>query len=100
MPTRETEGVGGAAKEVAQHASRIARLELDLALIELKEKAAALLGGIVLGLGAAVLALFGLGFALATIAAAFETFLPTWLSLLIVAAVLLVGAGLLGMLAI
>ena len=92
MPTRETESVGAAAKEVAQHASRIARLEL-------KEKATALAGGIVLGVVALVLALFGLGFALATIAAALDTFLATWLALLIVSAVLVAGSGLLGLLA-
>ena len=91
--------MGAAAKEVAQHASRIARLELDLALIELKEKATALAGGIVLGVVALVLALFGLGFALATIAAALDTFLATWLALLIVSAVLVAGSGLLGLLA-
>jgi uncharacterized membrane protein YqjE len=99
MRTHETDGLGTAAKEVAQHASRIARLELNLALLELKEKVAALVGGILLGLVAAVLMLFGIGFAGATIAAALETFLPTWLSLLIVTAAFLVGAGTLGALA-
>jgi hypothetical protein len=40
-----------------------------------------------------------LAFALATIAAAFATFLPWWLALLIVTGGLLVLSGLLGMLA-
>ena len=95
----QAEGVGTAAKEVAQHASQIARLELNLALLELKEKVAALVGGILRGLVAAVLALFGVGFAGATAAAALETFLPRWLSLLIVTAAFLAGAGTLGALA-
>jgi len=45
MPTRETEanaGVGPAAKQVAEHASSLARLELELAILELKKKGAAL----------------------------------------------------------
>lgn len=92
-------GVGGAAKSVAEHASALARLEVELATLELKNKVTALGIGIGLGVGAAIFALFGLGFVFATIAAAFETFLPTWLSLLIVTALLFALAGTLGMLA-
>jgi hypothetical protein len=78
-------GLGGAAKSVAEHASAIAKLELELAGLELKGKVAALGVGIGLVVGAAVFGLFMLGFLFATIAAALATFLPTWLSLLIVA---------------
>jgi uncharacterized membrane protein len=104
MPTPVPEqqangGVGGAAKSVAEHASAIARLEVELATVELKKKVIALALGIGLGAGAAIFGLFGLGFVLATIAAALATFLSTWLALLIVAAGLLVLAGLLGVLA-
>jgi hypothetical protein len=102
MPTRETEasaGVGSAAKQVAEHASALARLELELATLELKKKVAALGVGIGLGLGAAVFLLFMLGFAFATIAAALATAMSTWLALLIVTVGLLVLAGVLGMLA-
>jgi uncharacterized membrane protein YqjE len=95
MRTHETESVGTAAKEVAQHASHIVRLELNLALLELKEKVAALVGGIVLALVGAVLGLFGLGFAASTIAAALATAMPTWLALLIVTAGFFVLAGIL-----
>ena len=43
MPTQEAErGVGPAAKQVAEHASTLARLELELALLEVKGKVAAL----------------------------------------------------------
>lgn len=77
-------GLGGAAKSVAEHASAIARLELELAGLELKGKVTALGVGIGLTVGAAVFGLFMLGFLFATIAAALATFMPTWLALLIV----------------
>ena len=104
MPTPTSEslrngGVGGAAKQVADHASAIAKLELELAALELKKKVAALGVGIGMGIGAAVFGLFMLGFLFATVAAALATFLSTWLALLIVTAFLGVVAGTLGMLA-
>ena len=49
MPTRgasDKTGVGGAAKQVAEHASSLARLELELAGLELKRKAGALGAGV------------------------------------------------------
>jgi hypothetical protein len=92
-------GVGGAAKDVAEHASAIARLELELAGIELKKKVGKIGLGIGLGAGAAVLAVFFVGFLFATLAAVLATFMPWWLSLLIVTLVLLAGTALLGLLA-
>ena len=77
-------GLGGATKAVAEHASAIVRLELELAGLELKAKVTAIGVGIGLLVGAAVFALFMLGWLFATLTAALETFLPTWLSLLIV----------------
>src|SRR5215204_2832719 len=91
-------GVGGAAKQVAEHASSLAKLELELAGLELKRKVGALGAGLGLGIGAALLALFALGFLLATIGAALATFLDTWLALLLVGVGLLALAGLLGLL--
>jgi uncharacterized membrane protein YqjE len=79
-----TPGLGAAAKQVAEHASSIARLELELASLELKKKIAALGLGIGLLVGALLVLFYGLGFMFATAAAAFATFLPLWLSLLIV----------------
>ena len=100
MPTQGANGgVGGAAKQVADHASSLAKLELELAILELKKKVVALGLGIGLGLGAAIFGLFMLGFAFATIAAAFATFLPTWLALLIVTGILCLLASVLGALA-
>lgn len=95
----EKHGVGAAAKQVAEHASSLARLELELAGLELKRKAGALGAGAALGVGAALLALFALGFAFATLAAALATFLPTWLALLLVTIGLFAIAGILGLLA-
>jgi hypothetical protein len=92
-------GVGGAAKSVAEHASAIARLEVELATLELKNKVTVLGVGIGMGVGAAIFGLFGLGFVFATIAAALATFLPWWLALLIVTVALFLLAGLLGLLA-
>jgi Putative Actinobacterial Holin-X, holin superfamily III len=93
-------GLGGAAKQVADHATSIARLEVELAVIELKRKVISLALGIGLAVAAAVLAFFMLGFGLATIAAALATVVSTWLALLIVAAGLAGLAGLLALLAI
>jgi uncharacterized membrane protein YqjE len=104
MPTYETDAqsqsFGTAAKTVAEHASAIVRLEIELATMELKRKIVSLALGIVLGLAAALFLLFMLGFVFAAIAAGFATFLATWLALLITAGILLAVAGLLGFLAI
>lgn len=101
MPTRAADNgsVGGAAKQVAEHASSIAKLELELASLELKKKAVALGLGAGLGVGSAIFGLFMLGFAFATVAAALATTLSTWLALLIVTAILAFLAALLGVLA-
>ena len=92
-------GVGGAAKQVAEHASSLAKLELELAGLELKRKVGSLGAGLGLGIGAALFALFGLGFLFATVAAALASVLDTWLALLLVTVGLFALAGLLGLLA-
>jgi magnesium-transporting ATPase (P-type) len=106
MHTREAEtatggdtSLGAAAKQVAEHASTLARLEIELAKLELTRKVTSLGKGIAFGLVAAVLLLFVLGFLAAAGAAALATAMSTWLALLIVAAALLAAAGLLGLLA-
>ena len=97
MPTQEADSatLGSAAKLVAEKASSIARLELELAAIELKRKLAALGLGLGLLFGAVAVLLYGIGFGFATIAAALATFLPVWLSLLIVTLFLFAVAGIL-----
>ena len=101
MPTQETENasLGTATKQVAEHASSLARLELELAILELKRKVTSLGIGIGFGVGALIFALFMLGFAFATLAAGLATTMPTWLALLITTGILLGLAGLLGILA-
>jgi uncharacterized membrane protein YqjE len=103
MPTRETtepNGVGPAAKQVAEHASSLARLELELAALELKKKAANLGIGIGLGAGGLLFAFFALGFTFATIAAGLATTMPVWAALLVTTAILFFLAGTLAVIAI
>ena len=101
MPTQSGErGLGAAARAVSERVSSIVRLEIQLAVSELKRKVVALGLGIGLLVGAGIFMLFMLGFAFATIAAAFATFLSTWLALLIVTGILLAIAGVLGFLGI
>lgn len=92
-------GVGAAAKEVADHASTLARLEVELAAVEVKQKVQSLGLGIGLGVGAAVVAVFAVGFLLAAAAAGLATFLPVWLSILIVGVALVLLTALLALLA-
>jgi hypothetical protein len=99
MPTRETDrpGVGPAAKEVAEHASALARLELELAGLEVKRKITALGVGIGLAVGAAVFLFYALGFGFAAGGAALALALPTWAALLIVFGGLVLVALVLGL---
>jgi membrane-bound ClpP family serine protease len=102
MPTHETDsqGVGAAVKEVAEHASSIVRLELELAALELRRKVVSLGLGIGFALGAAVMLLFLVGFAYAAAAAALALVVPTWAALLIVTGILLFKVAVLGLLAV
>ena len=103
MAARAGDGIAVTLHEVADRARRLVRLEAELARIELRRKVAALGSGIALLAAAAVLGVFAIGFGLATVAAALQTFLPLWLALLIVTVSLvltaligaLVGRGLL-----
>jgi hypothetical protein len=106
MHTRERDaagrgnGLGFAAKQVADHARSLIRLELELAKLELTKKLSALGIGIGLLVGAGIVAIFAVAFLLATVAAAFALFLATWLALLVTGAILValaVGLGLLGL---
>ena len=99
MPTHATEqnGLGATAKDVAEHASSLFRLELELATLELKKKVTNLGIGAGLAAGAAIFGLYGLGFLFATIAAGLATAMPTWLAILIVTLGLFVIAAILGL---
>jgi hypothetical protein len=86
-------GLGAAARRVAGHASALARLELELARLQLKQKVVSLGLGAGLLIGAGVLGLFLVGFGLAALAAGIATVVPVWAALLTVtgALALLVG---------
>jgi hypothetical protein len=92
---REAQGLGVAAKQLAERASSLIRLELELAGLELKRKAGLLTTGIGLAVGAAVLVFYGVGFGLAAIAAGIATATSVWLALLIVTLGLVLVAGVL-----
>ena len=104
MHTHETEqeapGLGASAKNVAEHASTLVRLEMELAALELKRKATNLGVGIGLALGAALLVVYAIGFGFAAAAAGIATALPVWGALLIVTAVIFILAAILGLLAV
>lgn len=97
---RESHGLAFAAKQFAERASTLVRLELELAALELKRKVRYLAKGIVFGLLAAVLLVFAIGFGLAGAAAGIATATSTWVALLIVTGGLVLVAGLLGALAV
>ena len=93
-------GVTARVKAVKQRTQSLAQLNLELAKLEGKQKATAI--GIAGGLGAvaAVLVVYAIGFALAAIAAGLSEALSLWLSLLIVAGILLLVAAIAGLLAV
>jgi 4-amino-4-deoxy-L-arabinose transferase-like glycosyltransferase len=98
-PVQEQPGIGGlgaTAKELAERASTLIRLELELAALEVKRKLGLLGTGIGLGVGAAVLLFYAVGFGLAAIAAGIATATSVWLALLIVMLGIVLIAGILG----
>jgi Putative Actinobacterial Holin-X, holin superfamily III len=104
MHTHAAEGegqasLGPAAKNVAEHASALVRLEMELAALELQRKVRALAKGIAFGAGAATLLLFALGFGIGAAAAGIATSTSTWIALLIVTGALVLLGLLLGLLA-
>jgi membrane protein implicated in regulation of membrane protease activity len=102
MPTHETDSqsLGTAVKEVAERASSIVRLELELAMLEVRRKVFALGLGIGFAIGAAVMLVFMVGFAYAAAAAALALVMPTWAALLVVTGILFAKVLLLALLAI
>lgn len=92
---QDQQGVGAAAKQVADHARNLVGLELELAGLELKRKAGSLGAGAGLAIGAVVFGLYALGFLLLTAAAGLAEAMPVWLALLIVSVGLLLLAGVL-----
>ena len=81
--------LSASAAEIKARSQRLVELNVELLTAELKRKGQQYSGAIGMFVGAGVLALYLLGFALATIAVVLYIWLPLWLSLLIVTAVLL-----------
>ena len=92
-------GLLSEAKAIKGRVQTLVQLNLELAKLEGKQKATSLgvAGG--LGIAAAVLVIYGIGFAFATAAAGLSEAFPVWLSLLIVTAIILLVAAILGFLA-
>jgi membrane protein implicated in regulation of membrane protease activity len=70
--------------DIRTRGQRLVQLNLELLTAELKEKGKKFGAAIALFVGAGLLSLYAIGFALATIAVALALVLPLWLSLLIV----------------
>ena len=92
-------GLAGQTNSARRRIQSLVQLNLELAKVEAKQKAAAL--GIAGGLAllAAVLAVYGIGFAFASAAAGISEALPVWLALLIVAGGIFLLAAIAGYLA-
>ena len=95
MPEIVTQG-----RRVQERLKALARLNIELAKVEGKQKATFL--GIAVGLGitAALLVLYALGFIFAAAASALDEGLPLWLALIVVAIVLLLSAAVAGYVAV
>jgi hypothetical protein len=82
------ERLTASAAEIRARSQRLVELNVELLTTELKRKGQQYGTAIALFLGAGVLALYALGFALTTIAVVLYIWLPLWLSVLIVTVVL------------
>jgi hypothetical protein len=95
------ESLAASVADIRERGRRLAQLHLELLRSELKEKGRKVGTAAGLFLGAGLLALYAIGFALATIAVALALVVPWWLAMLIVtlalflvvAIMILVGRG-------
>jgi hypothetical protein len=97
--TQAKRGLFGSAKEVVRRTKSVARLQAQLAQLEIKRKLVKIGVGVGLAAGALLLALYAVGFLLAGGAAALALVVPWWASLLIVGGVLLLVIAVLLLLA-
>jgi heme A synthase len=82
-------GIFGAAREVKERARSVARLQVQLAVLEVKQKLAKIGIGVGLALVAALFLLYAVGFLFAAGAVGLAHAVPLWAALLIVGGVLL-----------
>ena len=93
-------GVLTRAKAVKKRTLSLARLNIELAKLEGKQKAMAIGTGAGLAAVAGVLVVYAIGFAFAALAAGLSETISLWLSLLIVAGILFLAAALAAFLAV
>ena len=98
-PADEQRGIRASFRRVIRHAGSLSDLQKELARAEMKRKMAALGAGAGWRIGAGVI-LFAVAFGLATAAAALALVVDTWLALLIMFVLLLLVAGVLGLVAV
>ena len=79
-----SKGIVPSLRRVVAHATAIVQLERELARAELQRKAGTIGGGVFTAVAAGILALFAVGFGLATLAAVLALVVDWWLALLIV----------------
>jgi hypothetical protein len=88
------------ARAVARRLRSLGKLNVELAKLELQQKAAGIGIAVGLAVGAVVLVVYAMGFGFAAVAAALNLSLPLWASLLIVTGSLLLVAAILVLLAV
>lgn len=96
----EPRGIRASARRVARHASALMSLQRELAKLEMARKAGSLGAGAGLGAAAAIVGVFALAVGIGSSIVALAIVLDLWLAFLVVFAVLLVLAALLGLLAV
>jgi protein-S-isoprenylcysteine O-methyltransferase Ste14 len=85
-------GLAERVREIQSHARSLARLQLELAMLEVKRKAKALGIAAALGIVALVVVLYAIGFIFAAMATGLTEVVPLWAALLIVSFLLLLTA--------
>ena len=90
--------LGTVVKELTADLSTLFRSEIALLKLEVKDTVAKLSGGTAMFLGAAFLAVFGIGFLFVTVVLGLVRLgVPAWLSTLVVTVALFIGAAVLAM---
>jgi hypothetical protein len=93
----ETEGTGELIRQASEQISTLVRTEMRLALAEMKDKGRHAGRGAGLFGGAGLVALYGTAALIVAVTAALDLVMPLWAAALIVGAVLLAVAGVLGL---
>ncbi len=92
--------IADTAKSVAEHASTLTRLEIELALLEWKKKGTKLATGIGLAVAAGFLGLLGAVWVIVTATAGLSTVFEVWVACAMMTAILLLAASIIGIVAI